>query len=251
MNHSDLKLRQAAQLKVLADFDKFCKEHQLQYFMMYGTLLGAVRHQGFIPWDYDIDTAMTREEYTKFKKKHDLLPSHLSIWEVCYSDIEHAGLARLMYKDKDAGSVCIDIFILDYVNNKQNKFMKALCRLLHFAKLSKNEKQILLNHFKGQPLKQAVVQFGKVLNPLLGGSATIEKLIYNIRVSKKTTPYFITLEGPVQYPVEYFVDSVFLDFDGYKFSAPKEYKKLLQISYGDYTVIPPEGHQWLKEEGLE
>ncbi len=74
MTHSELKKQQKIQLKMLVDFDAFCKEHGLKYFMVYGTLLGAVRHKGFIPWDYDIDTAMTRAEYEKFKAIQHKLP---------------------------------------------------------------------------------------------------------------------------------------------------------------------------------
>ena len=52
-------------LDILVEFDKFCKEHDLQYFLVYGTLLGAVRHKGYIPWDDDVDVAMFRADYEK------------------------------------------------------------------------------------------------------------------------------------------------------------------------------------------
>ena len=53
-------------LEILDDFDTFCKESNIEYSLAYGTLLGAVRHKGFIPWDDDLDVMMTRENYNKF-----------------------------------------------------------------------------------------------------------------------------------------------------------------------------------------
>lgn len=82
-----LRELQKAQTDVLVDFHNFCIEHDLTYFLAYETLLGAVRHKGFIPWDYDIDTFMTRSEYEKFMKIQTLLPSDINVWEVCYSNI--------------------------------------------------------------------------------------------------------------------------------------------------------------------
>ena len=54
------------QLHILADFKNVCEKYDLSYFVVYGTAIGAVRHQGFIPWDDDIDVAMLREDYDKF-----------------------------------------------------------------------------------------------------------------------------------------------------------------------------------------
>ena len=253
MNHSELKKRQELQLKMLVEFDIFCKSHGLRYYMAYGTLLGAVRHKGFIPWDYDIDTAMTRAEYSKFKSMQHLLPEHLAIVEEYYSDIEHAGLARLVYRDKSLSGICIDIFILDYVRESwySGTITNTMCALLHFAKLSKLEKSILINHFKGQPLKQAVIQLSKVVRILIGGSASAEKLIYKLRVSKVPTEYYFTLEDSLKFPVKFFEAPELLEFDGHMFYAPSNVDELLTIIYGDYMQIPPEGHLWLKEESLE
>ena len=65
-NGSDLRTLQMAQLGILKAFHEFCEAHGLKYYMCNGTILGAVRHQGFIPWDDDIDVCMMREDYQKF-----------------------------------------------------------------------------------------------------------------------------------------------------------------------------------------
>ena len=61
-----IKRAWAAQVEVLLDIDKVCKKNQITYFADFGTLLGAVRHQGFIPWDDDLDISMKREDYNRF-----------------------------------------------------------------------------------------------------------------------------------------------------------------------------------------
>lgn len=253
MNHDNLRKLQKAQKNILFDFDKFCRAHDLTYYMAFGTLLGAVRHKGFIPWDDDIDIFMTRSEYNKFRKAQHELPTKYKVWEVCYSDIHHAGLIRIITQDKELGGVLIDIFILDYQkeNFGDKGIRNSLSRLLHFAKLSKNEKNILLHHFADQPKKKFVVHFSKVVRLLVGGSANAEKLIYNLRVSKTPTSRYCTLEDKISFPVYFFEDCEELEFDGHLLYAPSSYEDLLATMYGDFRQIPPSGHKWLKEEGLE
>ena len=65
---NDLKQAQQLMLEGLVCFDKICKKHDLKYWLDSGTLLGAVRHKGFIPWDDDIDLSMPVEDYLKFKE---------------------------------------------------------------------------------------------------------------------------------------------------------------------------------------
>ena len=79
---SMMKKAWAAQLEVLAEVDKICRKYDIQYFADWGTLIGAIRHKGFIPWDDDMDIAMKREGYLKFLKHTDELPKGYQILDV-------------------------------------------------------------------------------------------------------------------------------------------------------------------------
>lgn len=119
---------------------------------------------------------------------------------------------------------------------------------MHIAKLSKNEKEIIIANFKAHPLKKFIVQVSKLANKILGGSAQIEKMIFKLRVNSKKTDSFVILEDYVSLPTEYFKSGTFLQYETKKFQVPSEYNQLLSLWYGNYMEIPEEGRCYLEEE---
>lgn len=111
LEQEELAWLQEGLKELLFDFDDFCKEHDISYQMTFGTLLGAVRHQGFIPWDDDVDVLMTQEELLRFQQLQDRFPEH---WELRQST--HVGIFKIYDHRKirpwNGNPIAFDIFVV-------------------------------------------------------------------------------------------------------------------------------------------
>ena len=136
-------------LKILKEIDRVCKKYNIRYFMMFGTLIGAVRHKGFIPWDDDADVAMLREEYIKFKEicRTELAEEYEL---VDYTDEANVGLIIPRVRKKNTTNInrfeiskhgnnagfYVDVVILDYLSKekkvamRQKRSLQALHRVV-------------------------------------------------------------------------------------------------------------------------
>ena len=120
---SDIKIIQDKILSILKEFINICEENNLTYYALGGTLLGAVRHKGFIPWDDDIDIGMPREDYEKFKKvapnslpnNYKFLSEDTANYKKAFSVIRDDSTKIIMNYSKEelVESLWIDIFPLD------------------------------------------------------------------------------------------------------------------------------------------
>jgi len=139
---SEIKQAWAAELEVLQAVDKVCKENNIQYFADWGTLLGTVRHRGFIPWDDDLDIVMKREDYERFRQVENQLPEGFSI----HTFRNEEGFREFHATVVGAPSVCfekehlrrfhgfpylcgLDVFILDYVYEDEKKEEERIHRI--------------------------------------------------------------------------------------------------------------------------
>lgn len=132
-NDATLKHLQKVQIMILKDFIKICEENNINYFVYGGTLLGTIRHEGFIPWDDDIDVIMFRKDFEKFNKIMENKPNQkYNFFNVLNEETYHYTFARLFLKntlyEEDwnnqvdyVQNIYIDIFILDNVPNNSIK----------------------------------------------------------------------------------------------------------------------------------
>ncbi len=244
------------ELKLLIQFDLFCKKHNLKYFITYGTLLGAVRHKGFIPWDDDIDILMPRPDFEMFVKLSGNKPIFTN-YETCFYRNTKTFIpypfvkiidttTKVIEKTKDEkyfSGVWIDIFPLDgFPDNKikqklfwiRKMFWKRLCFTYSddLSKVTNKPKKFF---------KTLLMPFLKIMgiNRLF---SKLEKICmkYNYEKSNITG---CTIWGDTIYEMlekNYFFPTKDVLFENNYFPGPANPDKYLSLLYGDYMQLPPE-----------
>ena len=246
-----LKELQRYELEILIFFREICTKYNLKYFITAGTLLGAVRHKGFIPWDDDIDVVMPRKDYSKFAK---IMRKNL-YRDFFYQDSKTDkmypfGFAKLrsnscyvyehVLRNVPIYNGCyIDIFPLDRCPNGDKK--AGLFFRLHLFFTVVLLKKVNSDYDVGYTKRNAIFVL-KVLSKFpLGMIKLIRENLRRCVFGKR----ICTVGGAHGYPKEtydrnWFEKSIELEFEGYKFSAPVGFKDLLERMYGNYMEPPSE-----------
>ncbi len=255
MKQITLEEMQKIELDIMLEFSKICKNHGLRYYLAGGTLLGAVRHQGFIPWDDDIDIKMPRKDYEKFIKISKLeLPSHLYVMspydkkncQYTFMKICDKRTKLVEYSENNIKelSVYIDILPMDGYpsnRNKLDKHIKKLYRwnsLYHYSQINYELTGSKYNHISLFLLKNL-----KKIYPSLPYS--IYKRLTKIasKYDYETSEYVgLAVEGNLYKEIfnkQWLQETMYLKFEGYEFLVPNGYKNHLKIFYGDYMKLPP------------
>lgn len=258
MDNRTLRKIQLVQLDILKKFVLICNKYHLQYFLDGGTLLGAVRHKGFIPWDDDLDVAMPRKDYDKFCKiASKNLPDNLFFQDFntdkyypnAFAKIRKKGTIfteLISQKCKMQNGIFIDIFPYDnYPDSKLKKINQGIriefCKHILLSKQKvypwlgfKGIKRIIkmIEYLPFYPLScffsryWIVKKYDKAL-----------KMYNNEKCSYLKEPDL--RYGKVIIPVASFDKFIDLEFEGEMFKCPQGYKKLLYRLYGNYMELPP------------
>lgn len=257
----DLKRLQEIELKILLEFDKVCSKLGLNYSICGGTLIGAVRHKGFIPWDDDIDVAMLREDYEKFiAEGQKLLPDNLFI-QTYESDKDYihnfAKIINLSTKlierdtrnQKSKNGIYIDIFPIDAIsdNRFRRKIDNFLVSTIYKVKNSSNILWIKNTRSRTSRLiKYIMFPLAKCIGTQnLNRLETYVKVRNNKKGNKLTYgDYYLFpsygFENMNTMPVDIFKETQRITFEGYEVLAVKDWDTYLTATYGDYMQLPPE-----------
>ena len=237
-------------LEILIHFADFCEKNNLRYSLAYGTLLGAVRHKGFIPWDDDIDVIMPRADYERFKAIYhsDRYPfSDMTINKHHPTPMGKVYDSQTFFysnRIRRSYGLFIDVFTVD-------NFPTDIKERLRWQKLTRI--LILVNYVKNASLKGMLYTrksfLGKlkiVLYKMLPVTKTfVKKNLFRLMQkydASSTGLVGITMscDNPFDtYPTNMFEEYVNLEFEGRAFKAIRQYDKWLTICYGDYMQLPP------------
>ncbi|MBP3391825.1 MAG: LicD family protein [Clostridia bacterium] len=241
-----MELKQA-ELDILKHFIEACNQMNLRYYVIAGTLIGAVRHKGSIPWDDDIDVAMPRTDYETFiAKGKSLLPDNLFI-QTRHTDpgfllnmakVRNSNTAFLEKTNRNLTinqGIYIDVFPLD------NFINRPLSKLITKTKLKVLKTAIGREFFRDRrSLKLRINQgISKILYPSSADAMNaFDHLIQSVRQSEYCHNYCHNYGFKEACPWSWFGSGVDMEFEGITVRAPKEFDRYLRGIYGDYMELP-------------
>lgn len=269
----DLRIIQLEALEILSFFDKLCKEQGFTYYLAYGTLLGAVRHKGFIPWDDDVDVWMPRNDYMKLLAflKTSNTDARFGLSEGKYKvngDRPAEFQMRVIDKTMQISRVFagkqtvmhpwIDVFCLDvFPENKKETYLKKFKKHLFMYKVARCKTFLIEEDSLFGKANKIIYTlhnkfhlFKHVLNEEKQKDKTVATLTkYQNTDGDNYKEYFcyaaVYLPQPAKcfFSKEWFAEPVQVEFEGKSFSAPKDWDAVLTTLYKDYMQLPPENRR--------
>ena len=253
---------QRISLEILHTIASICEENGFRYYLFYGTLIGAVRHHGYIPWDDDVDIMMPRPDYdqllnylskniSKFPNlkvfNHDVNPKY----PYMITRISDDRYRIVMANEKPYGmGVFIDIYPFDGLGNTEEEALKYGLKGDHLSSICY---QATRDHFAIEtttsPLRKMVKFPFYLFSKAIGKERLQDKLEKLARVKpyddNKYVGCVVWLSGGEKdiFPREWFDEYIEVPFEEYTFRIPRMYDKILKHIYGDYMKLPPENER--------
>lgn len=257
-----MKRMWAAQLETLEEIDRVCKRHGIKWFADCGTLLGAVRHGGYVPWDDDFDICMLRDDYNKFMDvaAGELPEGYLVLSATDESEYTNwitrvSNSNRISFEDDRMNKyhnypycVGIDVFVLDYISpseeeeNIRKNLFRAVSGLYSLVCDGADKKEI----------RTCMKQVEMLCNVKFDLNKSIEyqcRLLIEKYCAMFTSdeaqevalmPFWVN-HGNHKYKIEYFADAIKLPYENTYIQVPAMYEEVLNIEYGNYMCLVQSG----------
>ena len=249
-----LEDKQKASLEALKHLRDYCEKNNITYYLAYGTLIGAVRHKGFIPWDDDVDVWVPRPDYERLLSEYKDESNQFRLFS-CFSDKEYIlpyakldnGHTARLNKDGslDGRGIGIDLFPLDglpqdldyaaRVFKRQNdKFFKIVIRLYSYSRLTADTAVHRIKHLVGKA--------GSLAGLINLTSRQVAKKMYSEEYEQCSMTACVTgiYTGRFIPFDKKWLTSTAMEFEGELFNCPGGYHEILSKIYGDYMSVPPE-----------
>lgn len=238
-------------LDMLLKLDEVCERHGLRYYLAYGTLIGALRHKGFIPWDHDIDVLMPVRDAWKLIRYQKEFGDRYFV-QCKKTDPEYGSIA---FKLRDSETACV------WDEYKNLGFNQGLAIDIYpYYEAPKTKAGLLINIWRSHiwralahgnvPMEhgglfQKLTKILQKLYPGKRGEKKMKKILHQLaRVrGNEILDYYgldITLCSAITYPKEWFGEPRKVGFEGHMLNAPTEPEKYLTRRYGDFMQLPPE-----------
>lgn len=243
----------ASLIKTMNYIDQVCRKNNIKYSLAYGTLIGTIRHKGFIPWDDDIDIILPRVDYNRLVKllKDDNNPAY----KVINTDNAYFPWTKIIdtstyiiepddYGIKDYG-LFIDIFPIDDVPDPETKEWKSMKKKLNLLKRLMLGRAVSYKHAEKlngfEKFKFLAAKTVLMVMPINFYGKLWTKIATKYNGQNTGYKAYAYFEGPIK--AEYFVGTEDVKFENETYMMTKGYDGYLRSIFGDYMQLPPEEEQ--------
>lgn len=262
MKELNIREIQLSSLVILNKIAELCEKQGINYTLAYGTLLGAIRHQGFIPWDDDLDIMMSRPEYQRFidyfiVHQDEMYPLKLLNMDTepkcphIISRITNTDYYLDVNNEKDYGlGTFVDIYVVDGLGNKKEDAAAVIKNTMDYPSLIflSTRERFSIGMTKGK-LKRFKKIFVYLYAKIMGKMYFVSRLNEKLRRLDYSNSSYVGIAAWGERPKDpqtkvmkkEWIDETFLtDFEQQKFRVSKYYDEILKLNYGDYMQLPPE-----------
>ena len=260
-----LQERKEIMLGIMKEMVEYFDDNGLTYCLVGGTLLGAVRHKGFIPWDDDMDIGMPMEDYKKFLKLVEEKPisDHIYVSSV-YNNPNHIWpmtkvidtttcliepnvFPKYIKRQEKFCGVYVDVFPF-YGLPQAEKKRVSFCNRIHrqYTMVKNSSRMIRFKEGYGSYAKKILYNACSVPLRIIGLDFFLKKLVKTVEKFPFQEDGYagfalgVAKDGRDANPSSMYVDLVDIPFENLILKAPKEYDRILRNYYGDYMILPPE-----------